>query len=206
MNLIRNLYSPDSGIIFSKPRFILQDDALQLINVPTVPPQNLVQLFKNFNAWELKEHEFFFQEANYEDSPVYMSRLASFIITGVTTKFSPRRKGYDFFAHDSISRKIVWQIIENFKREVTQEGARFVIVHLPTKKPLIRLRNGGQLKYQNLLGELKANYELIDPAQELIHKVATSSFEDLFSDQSSHYSKIGNHVVGKVIANALFAD
>ena len=92
MNLIRNLYSPDSGIIFSKPRFILQDDALQLINVPTVPPQDLVQLFKNFNAWELKEHEFFFQEANYEDSPIYMSRLASFIITGVATNLSPRRK------------------------------------------------------------------------------------------------------------------
>ena len=92
MNLIRNLYSPDSGIIFSKPRFILQDDGLQLINVPTVPPQDLVQLFKNFNAWKLKEHEFFFQEANYEDSPVYMSRLASFIITGVATNFSPRRK------------------------------------------------------------------------------------------------------------------
>ena len=60
--------------------------ALQLINVPTVPPQDLIQLFKNFNAWELKEHEFFFQEANYEDGSIYMSRLASFIITGVTTR------------------------------------------------------------------------------------------------------------------------
>jgi predicted transcriptional regulator len=205
MNLIRKLYSPDSGIIFSKPRFILQGDALQLINVPTVPPQDLVQLFKNFNAWKLKKHEFFFQEANYEDSPIYMSRLASFIITGVTTRFSPRRKGDDFFAHDSMSRKIAWQIIEDFKREVTQEGVHFVIVHLPTKKTITRLRNGGHLQYQNLLEELKANYELIDPAQELIRKADTSSFEDLFSEQSSHYSKIGNHVVGKVIAKALVA-
>jgi hypothetical protein len=84
-----------------------------------------------------------------------------------------------------------------------QEEARFMIVHLPTKKPLTRLRNGGHLKYQNLLGELRANDELIDPAQELIRKAANSSFENLFSDQSSHYSKIGNHVVGKVIAKTL---
>jgi predicted transcriptional regulator len=103
-----------------------------------------------------------------------------------------------------MSRKIVWQIIEDFEREVTQEGARFVIVHLPTKKPLTRLRNGGHLKYQNLLGELKANYELIDPTQELIRKADTSSLEDLFSDQSSHYSKIANQVVGKVMRRPIW--
>jgi hypothetical protein len=97
-----------------------------------------------------------------------MSRLPHLSLRAWQRTSRLGEKGYDFFAHDSMSRKIVWQIIEDFEREVTQEGARFVVVHLPTKKPLTRLRNGGHLKYQNLLGELKANYELIDPTQELI--------------------------------------
>ena len=205
MNLIRKLYSPDSGVIFSKPRFILQDNALQLINVPTVPPENLIPILKDFNHWKFKDHEFFYQEANYVDRPIYASRLASFIISGLTTQFSSRRKDYDFFAVDSISRKIVWRIIEEFKREVEEGGGRFLIVHIPTKSPIKQLQNGERLDYQNLLEELNANFELIDPSPELIHQAETSSFENLFAEGSSHYSNVGNQVVGVVVANALLA-
>jgi len=205
MNLIRTLYSPDTGVIFSKPRFIVKNDMLHLINVPTAPPEDLVSIFKNFQNWEFKDQEFFYQESNYEDSPIYRSRLASFIITGVMTEFSTRRKGYDFFANGSKSRTIVWRIIEEFKREVEEKGGRFMIVHLPTKKPIKRLRNEQRLKYQNLLEELKANYELINPSPELIHKADISSFDDLFSDRSSHYSTIGNQIIGETVANALLS-
>ena len=97
MNLIRMLYSPGTGIIFSKPRFLLENDTLHLINAPTVQPENLIAIFKDFNNWELKDHEFFYQEANYIDHPIYASRLASFIITGVTVRLVSnrlsRRKG-----------------------------------------------------------------------------------------------------------------
>jgi hypothetical protein len=205
VNLIRILYSPDTGVIFSKPRFILKNDALHLINVPTAPPEDIVSIFKNFQNWEFKDHEFFYQEANYEDNPIYWSRLASFIITGVTTKFSPRRNGYDFFSRDSMSRTVVSRIIEEFKREVEEEGGRFMIVHLPTKRPIKRLRNGQHLKYQNFFEELQANFELIDPSPELIQMAEVSTFDDLFSDRSSHYSNIGNQVVGETIANALLS-
>ena len=203
MNLIRLLYSPDTGIIFSKPRFILRDEKLHLINVPTAKPEDLIPIFKNFRNWEFKNHEFFYQQANYENSPLYWSRLGSFIITGISVKFSPRRKGYDFFDKDSISRKVVWQIIHEFKREVEDAGGRFVIVHLPTKKPIKRLQNGRDLKYQNLLEQLQATYELIDPSPSMIRHADQYSPEELFADRSSHYSKVGNRIVAETIANAL---
>ena len=203
MNLIRMLYSPDTGVIFSKPRFILEHDEFRLINVPTVRPEDLISKFKDFNNWEFKDHEFFYQEANYEDLPIYQSRLASFIITGVTVKFSPRRKGYDFFAPDSMSRKVVWRIIQEFRAEVEGTGGRFMIIHLPTEKPIKQLMEGERLDYQNLLEELKAAHELIDPSTELVHQAKASSLNELISDRSSHYSTVGNHVVGEVLANAL---
>ena len=203
MNLIRMLYSPGTGIIFSKPRFLLKNEQLHLINIPTVTPENLIPLFKDFQNWAFKDHEFFYQEANYHNHPVYTSRLASFIITGLTVKFSHRRKGYDFFSRDSMSRKIVWRIIEEFKREVEAEGGKFMIVHLPTKKPIKRLQDGRQLKYQDLLEELQAHFDLIDPSPELVQKAETSSLDELISNRSSHYSKLGNQIVGEVAANAL---
>ncbi len=203
MNLIRMLYSPGTGIIFSKPRFILKNDELHLTNVPTAPPEKLVSIFENFQNWEFKDHEFFYQKANYEDSPLYLSRLASFSITGVSVKFSPRRKGYDFFARGSMSRKVVSRIIQEFKQEVEEKGGRFIIVHLPTKKPITRLLNERDLKYQDLLKELQATFELIDPSQEFIRQAEVSSLDDLFSDRSSHYSKVGNKIVGETIAKAL---
>ncbi len=205
MNLIRMLYSPGTGIIFTKPRFLLKNDTLHLLNVPTVQPENLIAIFKDFQNWTLKDHEFFYQEANYIDHPIYASRLASFIMTGMTIKFSHRKKGYDFFARDSMSRKIVWRIIEEFKREVEAEGGRFMIVHLPTKKPIKRLQNGRQLKYQDLLEELQAHFDLIDPAPELMQKADTSSLDDLISNRSSHYSAAGNQIVGEVVANTLLS-
>jgi len=205
MNLIRMLYSPDTGVIFSKPRFILENDSLRLINVPSAPPEDLISIFKNFQNWEFKDHEFFYQEANYKDHLIYASRLASFIITGVSVKFSPRRKGVDFFAPDSMSRKVVWRIIQEFKWEVEETGERFVIVHLPTEKPIKQLIDGEPLNYQDLLEELKASHELVDPSSALIRQVEASSLDDLFSDRSSHYSKLGNKIVGETIANALLA-
>ncbi|MGV7227618.1 MAG: SGNH/GDSL hydrolase family protein [Nitrospirales bacterium] len=203
MNILRFLYSPDTGVIFSKPRFILDDDQLQLVNVPTLPPEELINTLKNFNSWESSKHEFFFQEDDYTDRPLYASRLAAFVITGITTKFSTRRKGYDFFAPNSTSRKLAWRIIQEFERTVHQEGARFVIVHLPTKGPIKKLAKGKSLKYQDLLDEITGNYDLIDPAPALVHEAEMASIESLFEPESSHYSARANRVVGTTIAKTL---
>jgi hypothetical protein len=203
MNILRFLYSPDTGVIFSKPRFVLDDDQLQLVNVPTLPPEELINTLKNFNSWELSKHEFFFQEDDYTDRPLYASRLAAFVITGITTKFSTRRKGYDFFAPNSTSRKLAWRIIQEFERTVHQEGARFVMVHLPTKKPINTLLKGKSLSYQELLDELMSNYDLIDPAPALVQEAEMASIESLFEPESSHYSARDNRVVGTTIAKTL---
>lgn len=205
MNLIRMLYSPDSGIIFTKPRFILKDDALQLINSPTVPPQDLINVFNDWQGWKLQKHEFFFQESNYAPHPLYKSRLLSFIITGLTTKFSPRRKDYDFFAPHSSSGKIALGIIESFKREVKQEGGSFFIVHIPTKNPLKRLMEGDQLKYHDLLETVRASYDLLDPAPALVDQGRIHGLKALLASGSSHYSKIANEAVARTVATALLS-
>ncbi|MBA3614109.1 MAG: SGNH/GDSL hydrolase family protein [Nitrospirales bacterium] len=204
MSIIRMLYSPDSGIIFSKPRFILlPGEALGLVNRPTATPQEILTIFSNVHNWPLKQHEFYFQEADYRMSPLYASRLAAFAISHLTNQFSSRRKDYDFFADTSISRQLAERIIEAFRADVLEAQSRFVIVHLPTQKPLRDLFKERPLEYQDLLDKLASQYHLIDPASDLIHQVEVDSFDDLFAPESHHYSAIGNRVVAETIAAAL---
>jgi hypothetical protein len=69
MNILRFLYSPDTGVIFSKPRFVLDGEHLQLINVPTLQPEALINMLKDFNSLELKDHEFFSRKTTIQIAP-----------------------------------------------------------------------------------------------------------------------------------------
>lgn len=132
-------------------------------------------------------------------SPWYASRLAAFATSGLTNRFSSRRKDYDFFADTSVSRQLAERIIEAFQTDVLEAQARFVIVHLPTQKPLRDLLKEKPLEYQDLLDTLASQYHLIDPALGLIHQAKAHSFDDLFAPESHHYSAIGNRVVAETI-------
>jgi hypothetical protein len=201
MNIIRMLYSPDSGIIFSKPRFILlPGEPLDLVNSPAATPRKILTIFSDFDNWPLKEHEFYYQEADYQMSPFHASRLAAFAISGLTNRFSSRRKDYDFFAETSVSRQLAEGIIEAFQTDVLEAQARFVIVHLPTQKPLRDLLKEKPLEYQDLLDTLASQYHVIDPALELMHQAKAHSLDDLFAPESHHYSAIGNSTVAEAIA------
>lgn len=204
MNIIRMFYSPDTGIIFSKPRFILvPGNNLSLLNTPSLKPEDILNIYENFGQWPLKPYEFFYQEDDYKMSPWYASRLATFIISGLTNNFSSRRKDYNFFAEGSDSRQITERVIEEFEREVLEAQSRFIIVHLPTKNSLQNLLNGEPPEYQELLDDLSSRYDLIDPTFGLISQSKKDSFGDLFAKNSSHYSPIANRVVGEWIATTL---
>jgi len=113
----------------------------------------------------------------------------------LTTKFSPRRKDYNFFAPHPSSGKIALGIIEAFKREVKQEGGSFFIVHIPTKNPLKRIMEGAQLKY----------HDLLDPAPTLVDQACIHGLNALLASGSSHYSKIANEAVAQTVATALLS-
>lgn len=49
VNVFRPLYT-QGGVIFSKPRFILDDDGLALINSPAMPPEEIMDAFESFDS------------------------------------------------------------------------------------------------------------------------------------------------------------
>ncbi|MDJ0847526.1 MAG: SGNH/GDSL hydrolase family protein [Myxococcota bacterium] len=205
LNLLRVLYSPDTGLVFSKPRFVLEGQGLRLVNVPALPPDRILDVLSSFEGWELAPYEFFYRPENYAESPWYASRLAAFVSSGLGTRFSQRRTDVDFFAEGSESREIVWRLVERFEREVRADGARFVILHIPTGKHIERLREGEPLAYQSLFDQLVERYDVVDPGAALVRAAEEHGMKAMFAPDSGHFSGVANTAIGEVLAEALQA-
>ena len=56
-NLVRAIYNPRTGLSFAKPRFVLDDKRLRMVNHPCVSPQELPDILRNFEQWQWSEDE-----------------------------------------------------------------------------------------------------------------------------------------------------
>lgn len=200
LNLFRNLYTPDSNLTFAKPRFLLDGDSMRLINTPTPRPDDLPAIFDDFEHWPLHHHEFFYRRENYAASSLYASRAMAFLSSGFGTRFSQRRRDFDFFAPASESYQLAWNIVVQFEREVLASGARFVILHIPTGKSLRRGRAGREFSHQALLDAMKARFEIIDPTAALLRQADAKSLGALFAPRSGHFSGLANQELGVALA------
>lgn len=203
LNLLRILYSRDTGLVFSKPRLVLEGEGLRAINVPTVDPDALPALLERFESWEHSRHEWFYRPRDYADRPLHASRLLAFLQTGLQTRFSTRRKDVDFFAEGGEPRILCERIIDSFAREVEQAGMRFLIVHLPTRKPLRRLLRGDDFAHRDMLEALRARHALADPTDALVARARAGSLDDLFVTVGNHYSPTGYRIVGQAAAREI---
>ena len=88
VNLLRPIYRKSTSLPLSKPRLIVEDDQLRLINVPTTPPDQILDLMKNLQhclenpglpRWDRVRYEYFFRVGDYEESIWLKNRFISFI-------------------------------------------------------------------------------------------------------------------------------
>jgi hypothetical protein len=193
VNLIRSIYKPRTGLPFSKPRFVLEGETLRVINVPALAPEDVVPVMQNFEAWELGEHEYFFDPSNYRDSPWLKSRLVAFALS-----LSPERgAGRRLYALDQEPAQLTLRIIQAFKEDVEAGGGEFLVVHLPRRSNMVTILEGGTLAYAELLAEIAKMNPVIYPEGRLLEEARSSSLDDLFK---GHYSARGSQVIADAIA------
>ncbi len=197
MNLIRAIYMTGTGIPFSKPRFILNDkEQLELINVPTIPPERLEDTIRNFDTWNLKQYEYFWNEEDYRDRIWLRSRFISFIVAAVD-RFNFHRNEELFYSMDGEPSRLAMKIVEEFRKDVELHGAKFLIVHLPTRVDMSILLRGERPVYSGLLKKMKEENEVIDPEERLLEEVRKRSMDALVK---SHYTERGYEIVGDVVS------
>lgn len=206
VNLLRGFYVLHTGIPFSKPRFVFDSaGALEAINLPTLPLDDVPRVMANMDDWQYARHEWFYNPDDYQRRFWHRSRFVS-LLMGRLTDSDERgisRPG-PTFSSDSEPARITRQILRDFRSEVEQQGGEFYVVHLPKKSDLRRLLSGGELPYTGLWQRVASEHQTIDPVPFLLKAASRRGLESLFAaPKRAHYSNRANRILAEVIALSL---
>jgi hypothetical protein len=200
VNLIKPIYQPNTGLPFSKPRYILNDDGLELINTPTIPPEQIAGLLENITTWELTPYEHFLKPENYQHQVWLKSKLVALILEIL----SPVETDPYFYDLNQEPARLTLKIIQTFQGQVETSGSDFLIVHIPIVLDLINLRLNRELIYADLLAAIEAEHFLVYPHEALLEQANEEFMFALFMP-GGHYSAMGNKIIAEVIAKQIIA-
>ncbi len=201
INLLRPFYYYTTEIPYSKPRFVISDNKLQLIKNPITDVTEIVDIIENFDNWEFSNFEGFYNKENYEPNPFYLSNSISFISSAISQIFTEM----EYYNSESEGYQATYKIIEQFSASVKNENGIFIPLHLPVMndfdfvtQSFLDLFYNQKFIYDDLFLNLKLQYKFVEPYDALNKWGEKNGFETLF--MSRHYSPIAN----KLIAHRIF--
>ena len=201
INLLRPFYYFTTEIPYSKPRYIIQANKLQLIPNPINDIKHTADIIKNFDDWYFLRFEGFYIQQNYYPSFIYSSKTISFVESAISQIFSE----IDYYEPNSESYKITYKIFDEFKKSVNKDDKLFIPVHLPVKndfdyltKNFIKLNYNQQFIYDDLFNALKLINKFVEPYHDMTDWSNQHTINGLFEQR--HYSANSN----KIIAHDIF--
>lgn len=207
VNLLRVFYYFRSQLPFSKPRFVLdsEDDRLTLINVPALRPEEIPTVLRRIEEWPLLPFERFYDPDDYSSSSWSWSRTVS-----VATSLLQPSGGADLDARTFYDPRyepaaLALAILREFADVADQLHSRFLIVHFPKREDLMRLRDGRELAYAELLQDIARQFIVVDSAPQLLEPHV--SLDRLFTNpRSGHYTSIANGRIASALAAHLMQE
>lgn len=160
VNVFRQLIHP-LGPPFSKPRFLLSEGGLSLVNSPAIPPQDLVATFASFDSHYLSIHEAYYRGRDYSEQWWSSSKLASMIYAIVNQQLKEEALTYGL---ESERGRLGTAIVEAFADDVLAAGKPFIILFLPHKEFFEQQFYGREIPYQDLLDYFRDNYHYLSLA------------------------------------------
>ena len=208
LNMIRVLYFWRTRLPFTKPRFVLRDGALEVLNQPTIGPEALPEVLADLEHWPLREYDEFYVPSDFEPRWWHASRLLGYLsgwkAHHVGRLFYEEQQRY--YAVDGEPAALTLAMLAAFEEEVRSAGAQFYVVHLPKKIDLDRVSEDPEsLWYAELRDEIEKRHAWVETEKAFMDAAAGSSVAAMFG-RSEHYSPEGNAVVGASLAERLVAD
>ena len=205
VNRYRRFISAHEGPWF-KPRFLLVDDELRLLPPPVGSIETARALRDNpAMVTSFGEDDHWYQPAVYEHllhdwSAAY--RVATRIKSVLDRRYFDEERLYEAdggFRTESPAFPLQVRLLEQFRSEVAERGARPIVLYLPSGEDVALARTGAPVTYAPLKEALEAlGAESLDPIDDL----ADATGEVLFAP-GGHYSRRGNTVLAEVIARHL---
>ncbi len=200
VNLFRALQNADSGIPFSKPRFVLNGGRLTLINSPTPLPAALPGILAHLPQWPLIGHEFFFRPGDFRMTALRRSRLFSLAEAKLE---NVRERGGDaeIYAPEGEPMQLARAIVNEFGREVEGSGSQFCLVNLPSASDLSAFQTTGRFPFDGLYRELQRDHWVVSTEQKLLQIAGQRPVRDFFRD--GHFLPEFNEAIGDTLAQEI---
>lgn len=206
VNLLSCLYRPMAGIPFSKPRFIVSDGRMELINSPAVPLNELPDVIRSIDRWSLVKYENWYDPGDYKGNIWLRSKLIALLVyakekMGETA--IKNRTESDYYSLDKEPARLAVKITEKFKEDVESTGAAFYALHIPIKDDVRSYLKDRTFYYSDLLRKLDTVCSVIHTENTMAGSARRIGTEALFVDGFKHYTKAGNDAIAQAAAEFL---
>ena len=199
-NLVRMLQNGETGIPFTKPRYLLEGEKLRLINTPTPPPEALPALYARLTEWPPLAHDRFYHAEDYRMKPWHHSRLLS-LIEAKREIFRARAVETEFYRPDGEASLLAERIVDEFAADVKAAGSRFYVLHLPSTPDLERFRETGQFAYAGLYDAIRRKHKVIATEQALLAETHGRPLRELF--RFGHYTEPFDVAITRLLVEEL---
>ncbi|ETX08307.1 SGNH/GDSL hydrolase family protein [Candidatus Entotheonella palauensis] len=209
VNRYRPFYSPKTGLPLSKPRFIIEHQALKLIDNPiatregyrdllTQPAKRLPQFGINDFFYQHKYHQGYF---DFLPSIRYIKAASyQFLPQGGRSKILYK----DTYREDSEAYNVTIRLFDAFIEKVKYRNMTPIIVIFPDKRDVVTYWHNRQKSYTSLFKHFnQKGYRYIDIMDAFELAAPAKRLKNLF--KGGHYSPRGNQRVAQIMLEYLQA-
>ena len=194
LNVFRQLMNIN-GPPFTKPRFVLADGGLELLNSPALPPDQLIAAFETFAAQPLAAYEHYYRSRYVASNWWAESRLASLLYEALKqTDNSPNLLGIE-----SEGGQLGKAIVDAFAEDVREQDTAFIVLHMPLQAHLVWKLNGIVAPFQFLLDHCREAYYYI-PFEDYMRP---DHANDEFWSATKHYGPRLHTLLAEAVAQRI---
>ena len=159
VNVFRSLHQ--GGVVYSKPRFIIEGGGLALINSPALPPDEIMGVFNDFDSHPLAAYEAHYRGRDKLSPLTHASRLAG-LVHAALHRYIPSASPSQLYGPASERGALGKAIADAFATDVAATNAEFFVLHLPRDDHFRAYHEGKRLPWRFLLDHFQAAYHFIN--------------------------------------------
>ncbi len=193
LNIYKYCMFPPTGIVYTKPRAVLEADTLRWVNYPTVPPAEIYDsIILNYEDQTYFKHEYFNNRKRYGQNildNIYLYQILRRANQDMAQKIDDAPEG----------KALMVELVRAFQKEVEAENSQYILLKLASFKELLRIKYLKESPNADFWTVLEKDKTVFSTFPTLGKEKET----DVFVASHSHYSSKGNRLIGEVFANYL---
>lgn len=157
VNVFRTIYLYGDAVPLAKPRFILTERGLDVVNMPAVPPEELIKIYKDLGKHPLARYEFYYDSRHLSSEWWTESRLIVFV-QDLLNKISAEEEDY---SRSSERVLLGIALIDALASEAATSGAQFIAIHFPMRHLLEMYHDGKESPFSEFLQYVDESHHYI---------------------------------------------